>query len=184
MKKIAVFRALVIILYFSLCAISTYAIIGDEPKRSQINWMSIQEAVEANKTAPKKMFFDVYTDWCGWCKRMDATTFQHSKIVEYLNENYYAVKFNAESSEEITVNGKKFTKKNRTHEFAIEMLQGKLSYPSFAIYDESQANIGIVQGFKSAQDLEKILNYFGSNIYKIKSWDEYNSNFKGNKQLK
>ena len=179
MKKPGIYGAIVVILFAALLVISSFTVIGDEPKKTQINWMTMQEAVDANKTVPKKMFFDVYTDWCGWCKRMDATTFQNTQIVEYMNKNFYAVKFNAESNKEITINGKKYTKKNRTHEFAIEMLQGKLSYPSFAIYDEAQANIGVVQGFKSAQDLEKILNYFGTNTYKKQSWIEYSKNFKG-----
>ena len=179
MKKLGVFGAIMLVLCAALLAISSFTVIGEEPKKPQIKWMTMQEAVDANKTVPKKIFFDVYTDWCGWCKRMDATTFQHAQIVEYMNKNFYAVKFNAESNEEITINGKKYTKKNRTHEFAIEMLQGKLSYPSFAIYDESQSNIGVVQGFKAAQDLEIILNYFGKNTYKKQSWSEFNKNFKG-----
>ncbi len=179
MKKPGIYGAIVVILFAALLVISSFTVIGDEPKKTQINWMTMQEAVDANKTVPKKMFFDVYTDWCGWCKRMDATTFQNTQIVEYMNKNFYAVKFNAESNKEITINGKKYTKKNRTHEFAVEMLQGKLSYPSFAIYDESKSNIGIVQGFKSAQDLEKILNYFGTNTHKKQSWVEYSKNFKG-----
>ncbi|MBT6438432.1 MAG: DUF255 domain-containing protein [Flavobacteriales bacterium] len=179
MKKLGVFGAIMLVLCAALVAISSFTAIVDELKKPQIKWMTMQEAVDANKTVPKKIFFDVYTDWCGWCKRMDATTFQHAQIVEYMNKNFYAVKFNAESNEEITINGKKYTKKNRTHEFAIEMLQGKLSYPSFAIYDESQSNIGVVQGFKAAQDLEIILNYFGTNTYKKQSWSEFNKNFKG-----
>lgn len=179
MKKLGVFGAILLVLCAVFLAISSFTVIGEEPKKPQIKWMTMQEAVDANKIVPKKIFFDVYTDWCGWCKRMDATTFQHAQIVEYMNKNFYAVKFNAESNEEITINGKKYTKKNRTHEFAIEMLQGKLSYPSFAIYDESQSNIGVVQGFKAAQDLEIILNYFGTNTYKKQSWSEFNKNFKG-----
>ena len=31
----------------------------------QIEWMSLAEAIEAQKIAPKKIFMDVYTDWCG-----------------------------------------------------------------------------------------------------------------------
>ena len=31
---------------------------------------------------------DVYTDWCGWCKKMDKETFNHPVIAKYINENY------------------------------------------------------------------------------------------------
>ncbi len=120
----------------------------------------MEQAIEANKVTKKKLFFDVYTDWCGWCKRMDATT-QNSEIIRYLNENYYAVKFDAESTEEITVNGKTYGtsepgKPRSPHQFAVEMLRGRMSYPSFAVYDETLKNIGIIPGFSNQQR-------FGSN---------------------
>ncbi|MEL7425057.1 MAG: DUF255 domain-containing protein, partial [Bacteroidota bacterium] len=41
----------------------------------EIQWLSWDEAIARMATEPKKIFVDVYTGWCGWCKRMDATTF-------------------------------------------------------------------------------------------------------------
>ena len=67
----------------------------------KVNWMSWDEAVEANKQNPKLIFVDVYTDWCGWCKKMDASTFGNPVIAKYMSENYYAVKFNAEGKDTI-----------------------------------------------------------------------------------
>ena len=51
----------------------------------KIQWMDFEEAVAANKKKPKKMFLDMYTDWCGWCKKMDQSTFINPVIVEYMN---------------------------------------------------------------------------------------------------
>ena len=47
----------------------------------KIKWMTFEEAVKLNETTPKKIFIDVYTDWCGWCKRMDQTTFRNEEVV-------------------------------------------------------------------------------------------------------
>ena len=55
------------------------------------------------------MFIDVYTDWCGWCKRMDASTFKDPTVAAYLNANFYPVKLNAETRDTITFNGKTYT---------------------------------------------------------------------------
>ena len=56
---------------------------------------------------------DVYTDWCGWCKRMDATTFENPAIAKYMSENFYCVKFNAESQKEVTFKGQKYGTEGR-----------------------------------------------------------------------
>jgi len=46
---------------------------GTRPDDKAVMWYSWEEAVEANKEEPRKFFVDVYTDWCGWCKRMDLS---------------------------------------------------------------------------------------------------------------
>src|SRR5215510_7762864 len=71
----------------------------------EIKWMSFQDAVEKNKTEPKKMFIDVYTGWCGWCKRMDATTFKDPTVVNYMNKYFRAVKLDAETKDTIHFQG-------------------------------------------------------------------------------
>lgn len=70
--------------------------------------MTLKEAQEAQKKQPRKIVVDVYTGWCGWCKRMDATTFAHPEVVKYANENFYAVKFDAETQELVKFNGKEY----------------------------------------------------------------------------
>ena len=50
--------------------------------------MGFEEAVAKSEKAPKKLFIDVYTDWCGWCKKMDKTTFAETEVAKYINENY------------------------------------------------------------------------------------------------
>ena len=104
----------------------------------QINWMSLDEAVEAQKTTPKNLIIDVYTNWCGPCKLMDKNTFSNPEIVSYINENYYAVKFNAEGNEKVNFMNKTFTnpnydssrsqRRNSSHEFT--RFLGINAYPS------------------------------------------------------
>jgi thioredoxin-related protein len=151
---------------------------------SKIKWMDFEEAVALNNKKPKKMFIDMYTDWCGWCKKMDAATFINPVIVEYMNENYYAVKFNAERKDTITFNGTKFVNANPTgsrssHDLAKELLSGRMSYPSFVFLDESFKKVTTVPGYRKAPEFEAILNYIASNAYKTQKWEEYSASFKG-----
>ena len=72
----------------------------------EIEWITIEEAIERHKTEPRYWIIDVYTDWCGWCKRMDATTFKDPHVAAEINKNFYAVKFDGEAKRDITIDGK------------------------------------------------------------------------------
>lgn len=67
----------------------------------EIKWLTMNEAIAAQKKEPKKIFMDVYTTWCGPCKMLDKNTFSDKEVIEYVNKNYYAVKFNAEGTEKV-----------------------------------------------------------------------------------
>lgn len=152
--------------------------------QSKINWMSFEEAVEANEKAPRKILIDVYTDWCGWCKRMDAATFSDPQVVEYVNKYYYAVKLNAEKEKPITLKDSTYQVdpklgRNGTHTLAVQLLNGKMSYPTIVYLDDRFNMLSPVPGFMSAKDIEKVLRFFGENIYLSQKWEDYSANFKG-----
>src|SRR3990172_7231234 len=105
-------------------------------KEKEIKWYTFKEAQELNKKTPKKFLIDCYTNWCGWCKKMDATTFKNEVIAKYVNEKYYAIHFNAETKDTINFNGKDYTNKSGTHSLAIYLLNKQLSYPNIVYLDE------------------------------------------------
>ncbi|MBL4651920.1 MAG: DUF255 domain-containing protein [Flavobacteriales bacterium] len=133
-----------------------------------INWLTWDQMTEANKQAPKKIFIDAYTSWCGWCKRMDQTTFQDPSIVAIMNKYFYPVKMNAEMGEPIDFNGHTFVNPNpgktrSTHQFAASILDYQLSYPSYVILDENLQRVVIYKGYLQVEDLLGIILYFGKN---------------------
>lgn len=142
-----------------------------------INWMSWEEALEASKSDKKKVFVDVFTDWCGWCKKMDASTFVDPEVVAYMNENFHAVKLNAEQVEDIQFGDKtfKFVTNGRkgSHELAIELLNGRLAFPSFVLLNEDFARIRITPGFKQVPQLMSELTYAKDELYKLKTYDDF-----------
>lgn len=152
---------------------------SQESTPTKINWMTFEEAVKLNETAPRKIFIDVYTDWCGWCTKMDQTTFIDPTIVEYMNENFYAVKFNAEQKEPIEFMGYTFVNeapegsRRSTHQLAAALLQGKMSYPSYVFMNEKNQVLTIVPGYSKAEDFITILKFFGTDAFLTTPWEEF-----------
>ncbi len=156
---------------------------SQKEEEGTVKWYTFEEAVELNSINPKKIFIDVYTDWCSWCKVMDQKTFSHPDIADYLNENYYPVKFNAESREPITFRGMVFNNKGEgrrsPHELAAALLQGKMSYPSVAYLDENNQLLTSVPGYVTPAQIEPILVFFGEDHYKTTNWEDFQKTFIG-----
>ena len=97
---------------------------------SLVKWMSITDALEKVKTQPKPIIMDFYTDWCGWCKRMMQTTYANPSLAQYINANFYPVKFNAETKDTIEYLGQKYgplgVGQRTTHALAAKLLQNKM----------------------------------------------------------
>lgn len=154
---------------------------GDEKAEETITWYSWEEAIELQKENPKKLFIDVYTDWCGWCKRMDKTTFKDKAVAEVMNKHFYAVKFNAEQKEEVNYRDHtlKFVDSGRRgfHELAYALLDGKMGYPSFVYLDENGDRITISPGYKDAKSIVKELSYVGGEHYKSESFATFSESY-------
>jgi thioredoxin-related protein len=146
---------------------------------TDIHWMTWDEAVKANEKAPKKFFIDFYTDWCGWCKRMDATTFTEPAVVDYVNKNFYPVKFNAEQKEDVVFQGTTFKYQDGGrrgyHQLAFDLLNGRLGYPSYVYLTPKYERILISPGYKPAPDLQKELKFVAEDHYTSTSWEQFRS---------
>ncbi len=122
-----------------------------------IEWLDMETAADRNKEEKKFFFIDIYTDWCGWCKKMDQTTFKDSGVVEYMNEHFYAVKMNAESKDpiaykEVLYESKMYSGK-AYNELAVNLLSGKMSFPSFVVLSKKEVKLGAIVGYQKPTEL-------------------------------
>lgn len=140
-------------IFLIIAAVSLYTTNAQELK-----WYSIEEAEQIQKDNPDKaMFIDIYTDWCGWCTKMDKTTFKDKEVVSFLNQYFIPVKLDAEYKKNINFRDKefKFIKSGRRgiNTLAYYLLNGQMSYPSYLVLNSDDAITHVMRGYMSPNDL-------------------------------
>ncbi len=155
----------------------------------KINWMTMDEALAAQAKVPKLIFVDMYTNWCGPCKMMDRNTFENQDVADYMNEHYYAVKFNAEGNDTVNFNYQTFTNpdfnpakvktRNGVHEFSRYV--GIRAYPTVVFINTQMEVITAVKSYQTPQRLELYLKVFATGKYldlkTQESFDAYSRDF-------
>lgn len=142
-----------------------------------IEWLTVKEVMKKFKKKPKKMLFNFYTDWCNGCKIMGKTTFTDPELVEYVNDNFYAVNFDATSNENIKflTDELKGAEANKTtfHQFFLALTQNKPMLPTLILMDEKPKMILNLPFYRTPEDLTPLLKYYGDDIQKEMTWKEY-----------
>ena len=150
---------------------------AEEISEEKIDWLSFEEAVEKAEEDPRPLVIDVYTSWCGWCKKMDASTFEDPEVVKMVNEKFYAVKLDGEYKGDIVFKGHtfKFVNSGRRgyHELPASLMNGRMSYPTIVYMNKDLELLQAIPGFKSAQQIHPILEFFGNEYEKTTSWQDF-----------
>lgn len=141
-------------------------------KSDKIEWVSYEEAVTMAEKKPKKIFIDVYTNWCGWCKRMSATTLTDPGVVSYMNQKFYAVKLNAESSKKLTYKGEEMTESH----LASKIFKAT-GYPTTVYLLPSEEILQPIPGYLDVDMMNKILHFYGDDHFKNTTWDRFNMSY-------
>ncbi|WP_370087681.1 thioredoxin family protein [Ekhidna sp.] len=153
-----------------------------QPEVAEVNWLNFEEAIALHEKQPKKLLIDLYTDWCGWCKVMDRNTYSKAEIANYINENFYPVKFNAEQKEPVEFRGHTFNfvaqGRRGVHELAAALTRNKLSYPTTVFMDEELRIIQPVAGYLKPEQMEPILLFIGEDHFKTTPFEDFKKNHK------
>jgi thioredoxin-related protein len=138
-------------------------------EKENVEWKTISEALDQAPKTNKKIILDVYTDWCGWCKRMDRDTYADSAVAAYMQEHYIGSKMNPEKSGKLTYDGKEFTQQEFGQALGIN------GYPATAVFNEKGELLTVIPGYIKAAEFLRILKYFGEDSYLSMQWNEYMS---------
>lgn len=141
---------------------------GDSIKtKAELPWKQFTDGFAEAKKSEKKIMVDVYTNWCGWCKRLDADVYSNPEIVSYMQNHFVSVKLNAESSTQISY---KDTAYSQTQ---FSQALGVSGYPTIAFFDSKGEFITKLGGYVAADRFLPIVKFIGEDYYKKMSWEDY-----------
>ena len=125
-----------------------------DDESSEITWYDFETAVDLAKEDKKPIFIDIYTGWCGWCKKMDADTYSKPDIAKLINKNFIPVKFNPELKQSYEVNGQTMSGPE-----LLSMLSGgqRIGYPTTFFLSTEKNKVQMVSGYKGPEDFAQIL---------------------------
>lgn len=152
-----------------------------------INWLTIEEAVNETRKEPRMIFVDVYTDWCGWCKRMDNNTFKDPEVVKYLNEHFYAVKLDGEEPDTIRIDGQAYINPNpggrrSYHQLPQLFLQGRMAFPSFVFFTHELQTVMVARGYQRPEQLLLMLRFIQEGHYEQQDWESFQKEHQKNQE--
>lgn len=128
-----------------------------QPIANAMDWLSFDDVEKMGNKEGKKYLVDVYTSWCGWCKVMDRQTFTNPEVQAYVDEKFHPVKFDAEQKDPIGFKGKQYEwtpgGRKGVNKLAVELLGGRMSYPSLVYLDAEMNKIRVSPGFKKPDQL-------------------------------
>ncbi len=134
------------------------------------NFISLNDAISEAEESGKMVLIDVYTEWCGFCRRMNTETYADTSVKEALDKYYHVVRLDAESDDIVTFQGVELTKQEFAESFGI------YSFPTTVFLEPDSAPFASQPGFIEAETFHKLLVYVGTEAYKFTPFDEFELN--------
>lgn len=123
---------------------------------NELKWLDWNTGYPMAKKANKIILVDAYTNWCGWCKKMDRDTYTDPKIIGALNRDFVIIKFNPEIAEiQYDLDGVKISGR----ELFAQLTQGKSTgFPTTYFIQPNKKQIQIAAGYLGPEDFLKVLD--------------------------
>ena len=118
-------------------------------------WREWNEGLREASASQRPIVVDVYTDWCGWCKRMDRDVYSRSDVREYLSKRFVPVRLNAESGAAAQYEGKTVSSRALAARFRVS------GYPTTIFLRPGGEHVVNVPGYVDADRFLLLLRYVG-----------------------
>jgi thioredoxin-related protein len=138
-----------------------------QAENSSLQWHGWEDGIREANASGKFLLVDVYTTWCGWCKRMDQSVYVHPRVQELLTAQFVPIKLNAES-ETVVANGAD----HYTERECAKLLEVN-SYPTTLAFDSKFQLVARQNGYVDADTFIRFLQYVSGKHYKRYSFNQY-----------
>ncbi len=120
-----------------------------------LKWYSWNEGYPLAVKSKKIILVDAYTDWCGWCKKMDRDTYSNVDVIKKLNKHFIVIKFNPELRD-LTYNVDSIQYSAR--DFFGQLSRGEnTGFPTTYFIDPQKKSLMIDPGYHDASSFLQIL---------------------------
>ena len=140
---------------------------GKPSGKAELKWKPFEAGFAEARKSDKKVLLDVYTDWCGWCKKLDQNVYSDGRVVKYLNQHYVVVKLNAEDTTRVNYMDKTSTKTELAGHFGVR------GYPTIIFFGSKGDPINSLPGYVDADRFLTIVKYIGEDYYKTITWENF-----------
>ncbi len=132
-----------------------------------VNWLPYEEGMKKARESNKPVLLKFYTDWCTWCKKMDADTYADREIQRYLDLNFISIKINAESKELVRSDGKEMKMKDLARKFGVR------GFPTVIFLESDGKPIAPLAGYSDPGSFRKVLAFIQEKAYKKMTFEEF-----------
>lgn len=121
----------------------------------KVDWNSWEQGYQKGLNSDKAILVDVYTDWCGWCKKMDKTTYSNSDVVGKIEKHFVPIKFNPEEDKTYEIDGREVNGRQLLKIISNGKHNG---YPSTYFLFPENRKIQGVSGYKGPKAFKQTLD--------------------------
>lgn len=152
----------------------------------EVEWYAFDDGVTAAKSEGKHIMVDVYTDWCGWCKKLERETYADYAVRSILKESYVSVKLKGDSGKKLRVKGQsaqygtqtllQFVSTDEPSISEQNLTRGVLriaGFPTILFLSPDGRMITKLPGFHDARSFVNIINFIKDDMYEVMSYNDY-----------